>query len=295
MSSSTTEQCSVCLEPLGSSNITTLQCGHRFHYTCIHTWHNQQTNCPCCRQEILEVDQITNRNNHIYNRGNVVNSGELLLNVTNTIDLDVTVTCNRCNSEVKTCESCNCNMCNCSQNCNSRYGKNPFEHSNDCYTCLECFRNRDNTLLDWISQNWNGDVFQREFIIEHYETFYVNDSEQNHPNHRSFNDYHDIIEYAEELLRESYANDINNQISFEDAHGGFTQEEINDINDMNARYHNQMNNEINNIRRNTENATTHFNEVLNTTNFSNAINEIIDNNNSNNGNITILEYNNMFS
>ena len=42
----------------------------------------------------------------------------------------------------------------------------------------------------------------REFIIEHYETFYVNDSEQNHPNHRSFTDYHDFIEYAEELYEE---------------------------------------------------------------------------------------------
>ena len=33
------EQCSVCLETLGTHNITTLECGHRFHYTCIQYWH----------------------------------------------------------------------------------------------------------------------------------------------------------------------------------------------------------------------------------------------------------------
>ena len=93
----------------------------------------------------------------------------------------------------------------------------------------------------------------------------VDHSEQNHPNLRSFNDYHDFIEYAEELLRETYANDVNNQISFEDAHGGYTQDEINEINEMNARYHNEMNNEINNINNeeNILNSTTNFNEILN--------------------------------
>jgi len=150
-------------------------------------------------------------------------------------------------------------------------------------------------------------VFNREFIIEHYETYYVNNSEQNYPNHRSFTDYHDFIEYAEELLREHYGNDVNNQISFEDVHGGFTQEEIDDINDMNSRYQNEMNNEINNIssnnvnniRGNIENTTTHFNETINILNMSDSINEIINNNITidtiDDNNLTIDELNQMLS
>jgi hypothetical protein len=295
-----THQCAVCLENIGDNNVTTLECGHMFHYTCIQHWHLEHSNCPCCRRDILEEQRP------IYNIPNNENSNsaEYLHNmILHSANLDMTPDCNHCHSEIIICEGCGCNMCFCNTNRTSRNGRNPFDSENDCFTCLECFNNRDNTLIDWLEQSWVGDVFEHEFIIEHYETFYVNNSEQNHPNHRSFNDYHDFIEYAEELLRENFANDVNNQISFEDAHGGFTQEEINDINDMNARYQYEMNNEMNNISRNTENAATHFNEVLNTTNFNNAINEIIDNNiqnntinnNSNNGNISIAEYNNMCS
>ena len=42
-------------------------------------------------------------------------------------------------------------------------------------------------------------------------------SEQNHPTSEVLTILHFID--AEELLRETYANDVNNQISFEDAHG----------------------------------------------------------------------------
>ena len=69
---------------------------------------------------------------------------------------------------------------------------------------------------------------------------------------------------------------------------------------MNSRYQNEMNNEINNIRGNLENTTTHFNETINILNMSDSINEIINNNitidpNSVNEHITIEEFNQMLS
>ena len=294
------DQCAVCLENLGPHNITTLECGHRFHYTCIQHWHREHSNCPCCRANVLENEPQTQTHNLIQEHNNV-DTGYLLHQIAfHGHDIDVSATCNRCDGEVIICEGCGYNMCFCNINRTSRNGKNPFSSENDCFTCLECFNNRDATLIDWLMQSWAGDVFNREFIIEHYETYFVDNSEQNHPNHRSFTDYHDFIEYAEELLREHYGNDVNNQISFEDVHGGFTQEEIDDINDMNSRYQNEMNNEINNIRGNIENTTTHFNETINILNMSDSINEIISNNitidpNSVNEHITIEEFNQMLS
>ena len=293
------EQCSVCLETLGTHNITTLECGHRFHYTCIQYWHREHSNCPCCRANVLENEPQPQTHNAI--QENSFDPGYLLHQIAfHGHDMEVTTTCNRCNGEVFICEGCGYNMCSCDSNIQSRNGRNPFSSENDCFTCLECFNNRDATLIDWLMQSWAGDVFQREFIIEHYETYYVDNSEQNHPNLRSFNDYHDFIEYAEELLRETYANDVNNQISFEDAHGGYTQDEINEINEMNARYHNEMNYEINNINNeeNILNSTTNFNEILN---INASINEVLVNNNNtisqytNIDNVTIQDYNNMLS
>ena len=291
------EQCAVCLENLGNQNVTTLECGHRFHYTCIQHWHRDHSNCPCCRQNIVENHSVSNnRNQEIINTN--LDTGLLVHQIAfHAHDIDISATCNRCNGDLLICEGCGYNMCFCNSNTQSRNGKNPFSSENDCFTCLECFHNRDATLIDWLAQSWAGDVFEREFIIEHYETYYINNSGENHPNYRSFNDYYDFVEYAEELLRESLAN--NEEMSFEDLHGGFNQEEIDEINQMNSEYHNEINNELNNIngRENIINSTTYFNEVLN---ISESINEIINNNidqreNITTENITIQEYNNMLS
>jgi len=44
--------CTICLEELGERNITTLDCGHSFHYRCIFQWNAQHNSCPFCRQVI---------------------------------------------------------------------------------------------------------------------------------------------------------------------------------------------------------------------------------------------------
>jgi len=35
-----------------NNNITTLECGHQFHSTCISDWLKQRDNCPLCRQAV---------------------------------------------------------------------------------------------------------------------------------------------------------------------------------------------------------------------------------------------------
>ncbi|TRY71006.1 hypothetical protein TCAL_10690 [Tigriopus californicus] len=48
------EDCTVCLETLGMTDLETLQpCQHRFHRKCIRDWLSQQRDCPLCRNHIL--------------------------------------------------------------------------------------------------------------------------------------------------------------------------------------------------------------------------------------------------
>ena len=52
-------QCAICLEPflegdmIFESSSVNADCKHEFHQNCIHQWCMVQTNCPCCRRELL--------------------------------------------------------------------------------------------------------------------------------------------------------------------------------------------------------------------------------------------------
>jgi hypothetical protein len=44
--------CSVCLEPLKTTNVSITQCGHKFCTTCLLKSLEHKNTCPLCRQEI---------------------------------------------------------------------------------------------------------------------------------------------------------------------------------------------------------------------------------------------------
>lgn len=49
--------CSICIEPITDSQETkTTACGHTFHKECYRTWILQNTSCPICRHEGMDVD-----------------------------------------------------------------------------------------------------------------------------------------------------------------------------------------------------------------------------------------------
>ena len=278
--STTQSQCAVCLEDLGSRNTTTLDCGHSFHYTCIFRWNRTHNNCPCCRQNIntdnsmvrhlnseinppnnivdnsggdiqsnnIEINDINNDINEI-NEINEINNANLpeILDMYTRNNYDVTIICNHCNHEIISCDDCGNNMCYCSQNRTTRNGVNPFhnieaenEGNDPCYYCLDCFNKRDETLLDILIDDWNGDVFDREFIMEMYEKYYIN----NNPNiqeidgYPSFNNYYDFRFYAEDLVSNANNNDFD---EYDEIAEEYTQEEIDEINNENGIYNNIMN------------------------------------------------------
>ncbi|KAJ5671425.1 hypothetical protein N7507_000552 [Penicillium longicatenatum] len=51
-------ECAICLSPpeIGK-RITTLPCGHLFHYLCIERWLTRCPTCPLCRKEVFPSDQ----------------------------------------------------------------------------------------------------------------------------------------------------------------------------------------------------------------------------------------------
>jgi hypothetical protein len=63
-------QCAICLEDfvdgdmIFESSSINAECKHEFHQSCIHQWCMIQTNCPCCRRQLLfRSDNIINKNN----------------------------------------------------------------------------------------------------------------------------------------------------------------------------------------------------------------------------------------
>ena len=55
--------CTICLADIEETNITTLPCGHSFHYSCIFTWNAQHNTCPFCRQPL--IPGLNNENNDL--------------------------------------------------------------------------------------------------------------------------------------------------------------------------------------------------------------------------------------
>ena len=76
--------CIICLSELGNRNITTLDCGHSFHYGCIFRWNTQHNSCPYCRNPILPNQN--NENNNENEENNMANDDEIYIHDIEIID-----------------------------------------------------------------------------------------------------------------------------------------------------------------------------------------------------------------
>jgi hypothetical protein len=234
--------CSVCLEPIGSTNTTSLECGHTFHYTCIFIWNREHNSCPCCRGNINHntPNQINDVNSggetsieHIINSANSANSGEDTLdegNRNNDVSLDevfsmfnrlnynLEIFCSNCCHPIINCESCDKHMCYCDNNHPSHNGRNPFENTDPGYfNCLKCFHNRDNILLDYLMDDWETYIYTQDFIIEFYETFYLDNSQRipsdtsEFNNYPSFDNYNNFICHCQNIHQIEMNDQLNRQ------------------------------------------------------------------------------------
>jgi len=59
----TVSDCSICMEPLSSSSsgaaVVRCPCNHYFHLECLSTWCKSHLDCPLCRAQVGEPDEVT--------------------------------------------------------------------------------------------------------------------------------------------------------------------------------------------------------------------------------------------
>lgn len=238
-SESNTNTCSICIAPLGNTNVCTLDCGHSFHYNCVFRWNSQHQNCPLCRHEInvdnpnsnndetVQIQQIQQNLQNSINFRDIVNSSN---------QRGFKVQCKECESFLVECHHCKEKMCQCvSNHYNRQYEyfnmKNPFSgHDSEIHTCASCFFERDSLVLEHLnSPNVNLDEYlynsnfesigDDPYIRELYETYYVNNSNIGYNtqvygnNFRIYRDYQSFISYIE-MIHEHEINGENwNEIS----------------------------------------------------------------------------------
>ena len=172
-----------------------------------------------------------------------------------------------CNSEIIHCESCDTLMCNCN-NPEHIHGVNPFYHENINMerTCINCFHNRDAFLTSYLVDNIhrNLDFWDDNFLLEHYNNYYVNHSGVN-INYRDFPNYEQFVNYITQIINEYGIGNINN----------------------NNR--NIINQNINNLNNNLNNNNQNINNINNEIDMDNVIDVMdyvlaLNNNNYNNNN-----------
>jgi hypothetical protein len=58
------QQCAICLDcflegDLVSISSVNVKCRHQFHHQCIMEWCMKQSDCPCCRRDLLFLQDVT--------------------------------------------------------------------------------------------------------------------------------------------------------------------------------------------------------------------------------------------
>lgn len=55
------EECPICLELYNyGDEISFINCNHKFHTKCLYDWVKKKSNCPLCRDEIINVNISVN-------------------------------------------------------------------------------------------------------------------------------------------------------------------------------------------------------------------------------------------
>ena len=55
------EECPCCLEPIESTNLMVVPCGHKFHFRCGIKWFKNHKTCPNCRSDAGHEVVVTNK------------------------------------------------------------------------------------------------------------------------------------------------------------------------------------------------------------------------------------------
>ena len=215
-------ECPVCMLEFGENprNTVTTECGHKFHYSCLFKWNQDNTSCPMCRKEFEEIEQ-PRVVPEAAERGDGINFLEEYQARDLVIPVEacgMTLSCQRCNERVEFCANgCGRIVCYCqgpqiSRNITNR---SPIQQQNTEFpTCLECWHSRYETVLDYLDQRMTNsdlltdEIYETEMMEEFYEMFfnntngnYIDEDGYETLQNSTFTDYDDFQDHIRETHR----------------------------------------------------------------------------------------------
>ena len=177
-------ECPVCMVSFGENphNTVTTECGHKFHYTCLFKWNQDNSSCPLCRHDFQDIEPAHAQAPNVYQLP-TMNDFDVRDLVEPAESYGMRLTCQECNERVEWCSAgcdrltCYCQGPQISQHITNR---SPIQQQNTEYpTCVECWRNRYNTVHDFLDQQMTRDLMTEEIydndqMVEYYEMFFNN-------------------------------------------------------------------------------------------------------------------------
>ena len=210
-------ECPVCMVEFdkGSRNKVTTECGHKFHYSCLFKWNQDNTSCPMCRKEFDEIEQAPEARGNGLNFIEDFQARDLVIPVE---ACGMTLSCQSCNERVEFCAAdCGRIVCYCqgpqvSRNITNR---SPIQQQNTEYpTCAECWRSRYHTIHDYLDQRMTNsdlltdEIYETERMEEFYELFfnntngnYIDEYGNETLQHSTFTDYDDFQDHIRDTHR----------------------------------------------------------------------------------------------
>lgn len=210
-------ECPVCMLEFGENprNTVTTECGHKFHYSCLFKWNQDNTSCPMCRKEFDEIEQAPEAQGNGLNFIEDFQARDLVIPVE---ACGMTLSCQSCNERVEFCAAdCGRIVCYCqgpqvSRNITNR---SPIQQQNTEYpTCAECWHHRYQTVHDYLDQRMTNsdlltdEIYETEQTLEFYEMFfnntngnYIDEYGNETLQHSTFTDYYDFLDHIKDTHR----------------------------------------------------------------------------------------------
>lgn len=223
-------ECPVCMVAFDENprNTVTTECGHQFHYTCLFKWNQDNSSCPLCRHDFQDIEPATAPAPANVYQLPTMNDFEVRDLVEPAESYGMRLTCQDCNERVEWCSAgCDRLTCYCQGPQISQHiiNRSPIQQQNSEYpTCVECWRNRYQTVHDFLDQQMTRDLMTEEIydndqMFEYYEMFfnntngnYIDENGEITLENSTFTDYDDFLDH----IRDSYVRHIGMAENFDE-------------------------------------------------------------------------------
>ena len=220
-------ECPVCMVAFDrdSRNTVTTECGHQFHYTCLFKWNQDNSNCPMCRHDFEDIDKAPEPPSSGQHLQELSMTGDFIESAR---EFGMRINCQECNEKVEECSTgCGRITCYCQGPQISQFitNRSPIQQQNTEFpTCIECWRNRYQTVYDYIEQQMTRDlltdeIYDTEQMEDYYEMFfnntngnYIDENGEITLENSTFTDYDDFLDH----IRDSYTRHIGMAENFDE-------------------------------------------------------------------------------